>query len=618
MANGVNKSDSLTTKLVDWFESSEEATATSRMQAQKARDYVDNKQWTKDEIAKLDERGQPALSFNFIKGKINFLTGFEAQSRSDPKAFPRNTGHDDEAAEAATDAIRFVQDSQDLPDKFADAYDNMLVEGYGAIEVLTDTEGEFDIQCWSWDRLFYDPHSSKPDFSDAKYVGGVVWMDEDDAKRKYPDAKDAVDITISGVTDGDKSAAETYDDKPRWKVWASLGKRKRIRVVQIYWREGDVWHFAHYTRGGILRGGTPVPFKDGDGGNECPLIMESAYVDRENNRYGEVQSWLDVQDEYNKRRSRLLYEALATRIVADKNAVDNVDAARRQLARPDGWIEKNVGRDLTRLDDTGSLNVQASLLDLARSDMQQMGPSATLQGDDGGSASGRAIIASQQGGIVELGRLLSRYRRLRLRTYRQIWNRIQQFWTKEKWIRVTDDEQSVRFVGLNRPVTALEQLQREQPNEDSDEAAIDEFDRALSVLEADPNRAGQVVRVENKPAEMDMDIILDETADVVTVQQEQFTEMMKLAQSGVVRFSEEELIMLSQLKDKDKFLDARKKAQEEQSMSPEQEIQIRAMIAEVLKSEAEVEKTLAETDQIRVETATDAFTSGVRDGERVQ
>lgn len=616
MADGVKTTDNLTTKLVDWFEASEESTEDSRRRSQKARDYVDNKQWTADEIAILEDRGQPALAFNFIKPKVNFLTGFEAQSRSDPKAFPRNTGHDDEASEAATDAIRFVQDSQDLPDKFADVYDNMLVEGYGAIEVLTDAQGEFDIKCWHWDRLFYDPHSSRPDFSDAKYVGGVVWMDVDDAKRKYPGKNEAIDATVAGEPEADKSGAETFDDKPRWKVWSSLGKRKRIRVVQIYWRDGDIWHFAHYTKGGILKGGTPVPFSDGKDGNECPLIMESAYVDRENNRYGEVQAWMDVQDEYNKRRSRLLYEALATKFIADKGAVDNVDEFRKQMARPDGIAFKNIGRDLIPLEDSNSLNVQANMLELARNDMQQMGPSATLQGDAGEQASGRAIIASQQGGIVEIGRLISRYRRLRLRTYRQIWNRIQQFWKEEKWIRVTDDEQSVRFVGLNRPITALEELQRQVPGDDADDEALQQFDQDLRALEANPQLAQDIVRVENKPAEMDMDIILDETPDIVAIQQEQFSEMMALAQSGAVQFTEEEIIMLSSLRNKDKFLEARKKRQEEQGMSPEQEVQVRALVADIMAKEAQAEKTQAETQQIHVETQTDAFNAGLEEAQQ--
>lgn len=610
MADDVKTRDSLTRKLVDWFEASEETTNDSRQRSQRARDYVDDKQWTNDEIAKLEDRGQPALSFNFIKPKVNFITGFETQSRSDPKAFPRNQGADEEASEAATDAIRFVQDKEDLPDKFADTFDNMLVEGFGGVEVLVDEKSEINVKWWAWDRLFYDPHSSRADFSDAKYLGGVVWMDAEDAQDKYPDAKEAVSLTLASSPEEDKSEARTYDDKPRnWKVWATLGKRNRIRVVQIYWKERGRWMFAHYTKGGILLGPMVVPFTDGEGGNECPLILESAYVDRDNNRYGEVQAWIDVQDEYNKRRSRLLYEALAKQVISDKGAVDNVDQARKQMARPDGWIEKNIGREFKMVEQGNSLNVQASLLELARNDMQQMGPSATLQGDAGQQASGRAIIASQQGGIVELGRLMSRYRRLRLRTYRQIWNRIRQFWTAERWIRVTDDEQNVRFVGLNRPVTALEELQKQ--SKDFDDGNVPpEMVAALEQMEANPELAQKPVRIENVPAEMDMDIILDETPDVVTLQQEQFSEIMALAQSGAVQFSEEEIIMLSQLKNKDKFLEARQKREEEGEMSPQMQLQMEGLIAEVLeqrakadKTAAEAEKASAETQQIQVETA---------------
>jgi hypothetical protein len=33
--------------------------------------------------------------------------------------------------------------------------------------------------------------------------------------------------------------------------------------------------------------------------------------------------------------------------------------------------------------------------------------------------------------------------------FRKIWNRIRQYWTAEKWIRVTDDERNVKWVGMN-------------------------------------------------------------------------------------------------------------------------------------------------------------------------
>jgi len=67
-------------------------------------------------------------------------------------------------------------------------------------------------------------------------------------------------------------------------------------------------------------------------------------------------------------------------------------------------------------------------------------------------------MAKQQGGMIEITALTDHLHLLTREVYRHIWMRIRQFWTEEKWIRVTDDERNVRFVGLNRPITLEERL----------------------------------------------------------------------------------------------------------------------------------------------------------------
>jgi len=262
-----DKSAMQLTQFVEWFEDSEEATRDARLLSERDRDYFDGYQWTAAEKKKLDDRKQPALVFNKVKRKVNFLTGHEAQSKADPKAFPRNYPADEDGAEAATDALRYVQQEQMLEDKFSGRFENMVIEGYAGLEILYNAKKQkMDIKEWAWDRLFYDPYSAKADFSDAKYVGGVVWMDEEDAKRKYKGREDAIDATMDQHS---TTLSETHDDKPRV-PWVKGSNRKRVRIVQIYFKKDGDWWWAHYTRGGILDGNIPVIFKDEDGATECP------------------------------------------------------------------------------------------------------------------------------------------------------------------------------------------------------------------------------------------------------------------------------------------------------------------------------------------------------------
>ena len=444
--------------LIEWFETAEDLTTDARELSERDRDYYDGKQWTDKEKKVLRERKQPDTVNNELQRKIDFLTGFEAEQRTDPKAFPRNP-NDEETAEAATDMLRYQETASELDQKLSDVWENMMIEGFGGLEVRGPEESNpnvIEVIHWHWDRLFYDPHSRRHDFSDARYFGGVLWMDDDQAKARWPNAEDMITSTVA---EAPVSNAETYMDRPRYNQWAVRGARHRIRIVQIYFMEGNEWWQAIYSKGGIISA-EKIEFLNEDGEPDCPMILQSCYVDRENNRYGLARQLIGPQDEINKRASKALHLISTTGGMYEEGAIDNIEEFATTMAKADGWGKVNAGmldriepRDNAKLAEASS-NVQ--LLREAKEAIQQKGPNQALQGQTGSSASGRAIRANQEGGIIEIARPRDRFRHFKTRVYRAIWNRVRQFTTEETWIRVTDNENHVKFVGFNRQVTFAE------------------------------------------------------------------------------------------------------------------------------------------------------------------
>jgi hypothetical protein len=204
-------------------------------------------QWTAAEVAILKKRGQPYDPFNRIRRKIDYICGAEQQARTDPKAYPRTPKHEQDA-EAATDALRFVAEKQQLDEVFSDIFQDMLVEGYGGleVEVAESKKGdtEIKVQRYAWDRLFYDPHSVRHDFSDANFFGAVVWMSLDRAKTLYPDVADEIETTSHNET-----PAETYEDKPHHQFYHVTGQRSRVKIVKIWYRREGEWHWCEFTGG---------------------------------------------------------------------------------------------------------------------------------------------------------------------------------------------------------------------------------------------------------------------------------------------------------------------------------------------------------------------------------
>ncbi len=488
--------------LVEMFETAEDATVSSRQLSERDRDYVDNIQYTAAEIKELNKRKQPVTIANRIKRKRDFLIGYEMSQRVDPRAMPRTPRHEADA-DGVQQALRYVAETERFDQLRSRVFDNLLVEGMGGyrVGVKQGPNGDMEITLnrVAWDRMFYDPHSSEPDFSDAGYLGGVIWKDFDEAAAEYPDAVEALNTTMDAA-----SISDTYDDKPKFRVWADK-KRKRVRIVFMWIKKQGQWHFAEFTKGGILKAG-PSPYVTDKGESDCELVFGSAYVNRENERYGLVREMISIQDEINKRRSKALHLLNVNQTTYEDGAIQDVELFRREKARPDGVMKVNPGffdkvMSETRVD---LAQGHMQLLQEAKGEIDMMAGNIALQGNalQKSAASGKAIIASQQGGAMEVAPIMDSLRDMDVRVFRAIWYRIRQFWTAEKWVRVTDDERNVKWLGLNIPPDQAEMLKAQNPDK----------------------IAGTVASI----AELDCDIIIDDAPDGLTPQLEQFQSLVEL------------------------------------------------------------------------------------------
>jgi hypothetical protein len=585
-------------RYVTMFEESEEATSDERTASERDRDYYDNKQLTSAEKAALARRGQPAIVINRIKRKIDFLRGVEQQQRTDPKAFPRNPA-DEDSAHAATDALRFVADQSRYDTVRSSVWENLLIEGLAGAEVVVEMrrdQPEIVIRQLPWDRIFRDPHSRSADCSDGNYLGMVLWMDWDDARRKWPDAADDLDAMVYHSTSG------TYEDRPGDRMWCDA-KRKRVRIVQLWEKRAEGWHWCTFTRGVRLEGG-PSPYVGEDGQPECPIVLTSAYIDRGNARYGVVREMIGPQDEINKRRSKALHLLTMRQVIADKGAVDDPGSARAELAKPDGYLEVAPNKRF-EIQQTSDLAAgQFQLLQHATAEIDNMGPNASMEGKSQASQSGRAIQAQQQGGYIELGPMLDRLRQFNIAIYRAVWSRVRQFWTEEKAIRVTDDERNIKFIPLNRKITAREQFAQQLEQQG---LPPEQIQAELQAMEGDP-RLDMVVGIQNNVCEMDVDIIVDDAPDTVTIQHEQYEMLVQLVQAGIP-IPPDVLIEASQLRNKDVLLEklqgggqdpqqAQAQAEQQQKaqalLDAEQEAKVRKLNAEAQRAEVEAQARMIE------------------------
>lgn len=584
-------------KMVTWVNEADDATLYSRATAEKSRDYYDSKQWTDAERAKLNAQKQAATVINRIKPKIDALKGMEKTAKSTAKAYPRTPKHE-KSSEAATEAIRFVLQDNQFDQVRSDAWDNFLVEGTCGAEVIVepkDSDYRITINHLMWDRLIYDPHSRRKDFSDARFLGQVVWMDYDEAVAMYPEARDVLEVMQAG--------SNTYDDKPRWMD----NSRRRVKIVELYYYRdnGDVWYCC-FTRGGYVKKPKISPFVNEEGETEWPYEFQSAFVDREGGRYGAVLQLLDVQDEINKRRSKALHLMSVRQVRLERGAVEDVNKTRQELAKPDGVVETTPGMEFEVLKTGDMAAAQFNLLTEAKMEIDSVGANAAVQGKDKTVQSGVALQRRQQAGQTEVGPLFDGLRYWQHRIFRKVWNRIKQYWKAEKWVRVTDDIQNLRWVGLNAPITKGQQAIEQAQAAGAPPQIIAQLQAQIA---ADPTMQ-EVVDTQNDISELDVDIIIDEVPDVVTQQMEDFQVLGEMVKSGFP-MPPVAVIEASPLSNKEKILKLMKEAQaqqvpeqvQEQMKKMQEELQALSQENQALKSDQQTEaaKLAAKSQQQQVD-----------------
>jgi len=558
-------------------------TNVARSLARRDRDYKDGKQWTDEEAAKLEARGQAAIVVNRIGPKIDFMVGIERTTRQDPKAWPRTPNHD-EAANAVSDALRYVNDNVSLDATASDCVEDLFVEGIeGAIIEWIDEE--ISVTRIPYDRGYADPHSTRRDFSDATYKGLFVWMYQDKAERVFDKKKDEIELAFTNA-----SQDEGLADKPI--NWVDV-KKKRLKVCQHYFLKDGVWHVVYFSGDLILLEEKESPYQDEDGKPICPIEFRHAYIDRDGNRYGWVRQLIDLQDEINHRRSKALYLLSRRQVIMERGAVDDVDHARDELTKGDGVIEITPGMTFD-VDAGNDLAAgQAQLLQEAKNEIDQIANRSQVASD----SSGRSRLMADSKDLIEVGPLFDTHRDFKRAIYRQMWLRIKQFWDSEKWIRVTDSEENLKFVGLNQQVTVAQQLQ-EMVENGSEEAQI----MLNELTQAQDPRLNAVVGTKNELAKLDLDVTIGEVIDAANVQQEQFEMLVQLATTyGPQAVPFKTVIEMSQLRNKRELIDALEGGNDQESQM-QQQIAMKQMEMQMARMQAEIDKMTADSQNKQADT----------------
>jgi hypothetical protein len=245
-----------------------------------------------------------------------------------------------------------------------------------------------------------------------------------------------------------------------------------------------------------------------------------------------------------------------------------------------------------------------AMLQEAKSELERLAPNPAILGRQGADASGRAQQLRAQAGLVELARPLGRFTDWEHRIYaQQIWPCARQFYTDPMWVRVSGDDGAPQYVRINDPVT--------EPVVDpmTGQPVMDPMTGEPAMRPKIDPQTGQPV-VKNHIALMDLDIVVDNVPDTVTLEQEIWADLVQLAQTyGPQAVPFEVMVEMSPLPNKYRLKKMLKQAQAEaaQAAAPAIALKTADAQAKIGKTQSETAKNTADAKATEIDAVKTAM-----------
>lgn len=458
-------------------------------------------QWRDKDVKQLESEGRPVLSINRIKPTMDLQKGIEIRSRTDIDAKPRGQ-QDGGTADAITAGFKYIQDQNNSDHKVSDVFFDGLKAGIGWIEVCLNEnpmEEEIAIEYRDWHKVGWDPYARDILLDDARYIFEDRWVDLDIAQATWPEKADQLTSMMKDARGEGSEPVKDVQVRPDQYADGAPVKycdttRERIRLVKMYFKKMEMGIFLKLKNGdvtevtqeqmnenGVALAASPLVIRiaklpvqkihvvlfSGDvilepekptayEHNRYPLIPFICYMDEDGRPYGMVRNMKDPQREINKNRSQYSHIITTRRVFFETGAFKNALEAKKEISRPDAWIELNQGAlNMKRFQfqqDTAVAAEHFKIMQEAKMELQEVSGAVQEQmGQQTNARSGIAIEARQRQGATVNTEPFDNLRLTKRRMGELMLSMMRQYWTYEKVIRITDDQTGGdKFVTFNQ------------------------------------------------------------------------------------------------------------------------------------------------------------------------
>ena len=470
--------------------------------ALKCDEYYQGDQWDPDDAAALENEGRPALTINTILPTINTILGEQSTRRADIQFKPRRGG-DEAVAHTLNKLYMQISDNNKLDWVEQQVFsDGLIMDGRGYFDVRMDfsdhVEGEIRITAKDPLDILIDPDAKDADPKTWNEVFESKWMTLDEIEELY--GKDKAErllfVAENGMSFGPDSVeyqetrfgdTETNDDyfgagvpgDDEYRNVKALRvierQHKKLTRVEFFvdpntgdqrqapdaWTEAKVKKFAKKHELSVMSKvirkvrwtvtcDKVVLHDDWSPYNQFTVVPFFCYF-RRGRPFGAIRNLLSPQEQLNKIASQELHIVNTTANsgwMVESGSLVGMTADDLEEHGAETGLVLEYARGTNPPQKIGANQIPTGLDRIAQKAAANIktisGVNDSMLGTDSAEVSGIAIQAKQNRGAIMIQVPLDNLRKTRQYLAEQILNLIQTFYTEERVIQVTNEQDPMK------------------------------------------------------------------------------------------------------------------------------------------------------------------------------
>ena len=441
--------------LRDSFKVGYEAFEASRKEANEVWDLYHNRHYTREQLAILERRGQPAETFNVVKMFARMLVGYYSTVVNTVVVSPANP-RDTLTATVLNDVINYVFEDNRFDiegDKiklgglvsgllcsYTNVQDSGKRDNFGRIVYDTAVHHVPDAE------LVLDPSSSMDDYSDARFLHRFKWLPDDKMVQLFGQkAVDKLDAYYNflNVDEADFEFNYGTEYTGYFKVFDNY------LLVHSVMEEADGKRYSCFWSGDVMLKKEEITYREA----RWPYRVQKLHSSDSTEYYGIFREAIEAQRAINQAVLKIQLMINSEKAFVETNAVESMDDFMTAFNRVNAVIEvKDIGGiKVEKL--SAEVQDQYIVLDRALDRLQRvLGINDSFLGMAFASDSGRKVKLQQNQTVMSLRYVTARIESFYRSLGTDIAYLVKQYYSANHVLAITDEVVGQRWVELNKPM----------------------------------------------------------------------------------------------------------------------------------------------------------------------